>query len=70
MFETLDPQHAVKVALAERQMSQAELARRVGTHASTLSRVLGESQMIDARSLWPKIFDELGLEIIIRPKSQ
>lgn len=63
-------QRVVRVALAERNLSQAALAEKLNTHASTLSRILGESNPISQRSLWPRILEELDLEVVVRPKRE
>ena len=62
-----DPRDAVDAALKAKGINQGELAQLIGSHPAAVSRVLN-SRLIDRRSLWPKIFDALGLEIIIRPK--
>ena len=68
MTPETEARKVVKVALAQRDWSLTDLARRLGTHKSTLSRVLNEDQPINARSLWPRIFEELGIEIEYRVK--
>ncbi len=68
MTETPEARKAVKVALAQHDMSMTELAQKLGTHTSTLSRLLGEEQAVNARSLWPRIFEELGIEVVYRVK--
>ncbi len=68
MIEDIKARKAVKIALAQRDMSLTDLAKRLGTHTSTLSRLLSEDQAMNARSLWPRIFEELGIEVIYRVK--
>ncbi|UQN10147.1 GIY-YIG nuclease family protein [Deinococcus sp. QL22] len=69
-LKTTDARHAVEVALATQQKTQLEVAQALGTHASTLSRLLNENRPLGTRSLWPRLLDLLGLEIVIRPKQK
>lgn len=66
-MEATDPRDAVDNAMRERGLNQGDLAQLIGSHPAAVSRVLN-SRLIDRRSLWLKIFDALGLEVIIRPK--
>ena len=66
-MEKTDPRDAVDEAMKVRGLNQGDLAKLIGSHPAAVSRVLN-SGLIDRRSLWLKIFDALGLEIVIRPK--
>ena len=68
MTDELNARTAVKIALAQRDMSLTNLAAKLGTHKSTLSRVVNDEQAINARSLWPRVFAELGIEVVFRTK--
>lgn len=58
---------AVRVRLAERDMTQADLAEKVGMKAQYVSNILtGKVGKIPAA--WSKILDELGLELVAVPK--
>lgn len=63
----MEPKTVVKVALAEREMTLTELARRLDVPQQSLSRTLQQSPL-NGKSHWPKILEALGLEIVIRPK--
>lgn len=57
---------AVKAALEEKGMTQAELARRVGMERPNLHRLLsGKSGQVP--ETWQKIFNELGLRLTVEP---
>ncbi len=68
MSEDTEARKVVKIALAQHDMTLTDLAQKLGTHTSTLSRLLGEDQAVNARSLWPRIFEELGIEVVYRVK--
>lgn len=63
----MDPKTAVKVVLAKRGWSQTQLAEKLGIAPQTLSRVLGVP-VVNHRSHWPDIMEELNLEVIVREK--
>jgi transcriptional regulator with XRE-family HTH domain len=58
---------AVRVELAKRDQKQVQLAGRVGVTRQYLNDVLrGKSGHVPA--VWQRIFDELDLELVVRPK--
>ena len=59
---------AVRVQLARKGMNQAQLERRLGVGRGTVSRALAGSPLDERSKTWPAILEELGLEIVIRPK--
>jgi transcriptional regulator with XRE-family HTH domain len=59
----------IRTALAARNMTQGDLANRLGIPAQSLSRTLGVS-VVNTQSHWPAILDALGLEVVIRPKGE
>lgn len=60
---------AVKVQLARLGMNQADLARKLGVLPGTVSRALAGSPLDERSKTWPAMLEELGLEIVIRPKA-
>lgn len=64
----LDPKSAVRVRLRELEMTQAQLAAKIGTTPSILSRTLSSS-MVRRDSHWPAILDALDLQAKLVPKS-
>lgn len=66
-MESTDARTAVDAAMKEQGLNQGKLAELIGSHPAAVSRALG-SNLIDRRSLWIKILDALGLEIVVRPK--
>ena len=57
---------AVKAALGQKGMSQAELARRLGMERGNLNRLLqGKSGQVP--EVWQKVLDELGLKLVAVP---
>lgn len=66
-METTDPRSAVDAVMRTRGINQGDLAALIGSHPAAVSRALS-GNLIDRRSLWLKIFDVLGLEVVIRPK--
>lgn len=61
-----DVRDAVKAALEQKGMTQAELARRIGMERPNLHRLLsGKSGQVP--EAWQKILKELGLELTARP---
>lgn len=61
---------AVRIQLEKLGLSQAELERQLGVKRSVVSRALGGSPLDERSKTWTAMLDALGLEIIIRPKSQ
>lgn len=53
--------------MARQGLTQGKLAELIGSKPTAISRTLA-GNLIDRRSLWIKVFDALGLEIVIRPK--
>lgn len=60
-------QNTVRSVLAERGISQGELARRTGIAAPTISRMLN-GDIGKVPDSWKQILDELGYEVTITPK--
>lgn len=59
----------VRVALARRNETQAELARRVGVSRQYLSDIMhGKSGNVP--DVWQRIFDDLGLELVVVKKGE
>ena len=59
--------HAVRVELARGRLTQGQLADRVGVSPQQLSRMMqGKSE--GSVKAWQRVFDELGLELTVRPK--
>lgn len=60
---------AVRVELARRKSTQARLAEEVGVSRQYISDIMsGKSGNVP--SVWSRIFDELGLELTIKPKGE
>ena len=58
---------AVRVEIARRASNQAQLAKRVGVSRQYLSDVM-RGRAGNVPTLWQKVLDELGLELLVRPK--
>lgn len=58
----------LRQALKDRGITQAQLAQQLDTTQPVISRAL-QASVLNERSHWPAILDTLGLEIVIRPKS-
>lgn len=65
-----DAATAVRVQLARKGISQADLARELEVLPGTVSRALSGSPLDERSKTWPAMLDALGLEIIIRPKQR
>jgi transcriptional regulator with XRE-family HTH domain len=66
---TDDIRHAVKVELAKRKLTQGELAKGVGITVQQLSRMMqGKSAKVP--DSWQSVFDFLGLELVVKAKSE
>lgn len=57
----------VRVALARRNMTQADLAEKLGVSRQYLNNYL-RGRAGDVPKLWSLVFDELALELLVRPK--
>jgi transcriptional regulator with XRE-family HTH domain len=57
----------VRVAMVRRHVTQGEIAERLGISRQHLSAMLSgrRSRLPDA---WEKLLDELGLELVVRPR--
>lgn len=59
----------VRVAMARRNLNQSELAERVGVSRQYMNAyVSGKAGNVPR--LWSKVFDELGLELTVKPKEE
>jgi ribosome-binding protein aMBF1 (putative translation factor) len=68
MTMTEQIREAVRIELAKRKWSQSELARRIDKTPQFISQIMG-SERGDVPDYWQSIFDELGLELTVIPKS-
>lgn len=60
---------AVRIELAKRRASQAQLADEVGVSRQYISDLMnGKSGNVPA--VWSRIFDELDLELAVTPKTK
>lgn len=69
MLDTMNDQirQAVRVELAKRNSRQTELADRLGVTRQYVSSLMrGETGNVP--DVWQRIFDELGLELVVKPK--
>jgi transcriptional regulator with XRE-family HTH domain len=59
--------HAVKVELAKKRLTQAQLAEQIGVTPQHFSRMMQgvSSNVPDA---WQKVLDKLGLELTVKQK--
>lgn len=64
---TDDIRTAVRVQLAMRDQKQIDLANSIGVSKQHLNSVL-RGKTAKMPDVWEKIFDELGLEIVVQPK--
>ena len=61
--------NALLAVLKERDISQAELARRAGVPRQNISRALtSESPQGKVPPIWEKMLDALGLELTVKQK--
>jgi len=58
---------AVRVSLAERDMTQSELAEEIGVTPQYVSRIM-QGQVGKIPPAWQRILDALGLELVAVPK--
>ena len=59
----------VRVAMARRDLKQSELAERIGVSRQYLNTYLSGGAGNVPR-LWKKMFDELGLELVVKPREE
>jgi transcriptional regulator with XRE-family HTH domain len=59
----------IRVAMARRDINQSELASSIGVSRQYLSDYMG-GKAGNVPRLWQKVFDELGLELIVKPKGE
>ena len=69
IMETMTEQirEAVRIELAKRKWSQSELARRIEKSPQFISQIMGNDRG-DVPEYWQNIFDELGLELMVKAK--
>jgi len=60
---------AVRIELASRRSNQAELARKVGVSPQYVSDIMS-GKTGNVPTVWSRIFDELGLELTVKPKHE
>jgi len=60
---------AVRVALARRDNTQAQLAEKVGVSRQYLNNLM-RARTGNVPSVWQRIFDELDLELVVRSKDR
>jgi transcriptional regulator with XRE-family HTH domain len=58
---------AVRVSLAERDMTQSDLAEKIGVSPQYVSRIM-QGQVGKIPPAWLRILDTLGLELVAMPK--
>lgn len=58
----------VRVALARKDLNQSELAERLGISKQYLNAYMN-GKAGNVPRLWSKVFDELGLELVVQPKA-
>lgn len=63
------PREIIQARLKALNMTQIQLATQLRVTTAVLSRALYDP-IIPMGSHWPAILDALGLEVVIRPKSQ
>ena len=57
---------AVRVELAKRDSNQARLAEKIGVSRQQINNVM-RARAGNVPEVWQRIFDELGLELVVRP---
>lgn len=60
---------AIRVELARRNETQAALARRIGVTRQYLSNIM-TGKTGNVADVWQKVFDDLGLELVVVPKGE
>ena len=58
---------SVRVALAKKDMSQTELAEKVGATRQQVNQFI-RGKGGNVHTLWQKMLDELGLELVVKEK--
>jgi ribosome-binding protein aMBF1 (putative translation factor) len=58
---------SVRVELARKDMTQTDLAERLGVSRQRVNQFI-RGRGGNLHGLWQKIFDELGLELVVREK--
>ena len=58
---------AVRVELAKRDSTQARLAQKIGVSRQHVNNVM-RARAGNVPTVWQRIFDELDLELTVRPK--
>ncbi len=58
---------AVRVELAKKDMKQVDLAKEIGVSKQYLN-VIMRGKAGGVPETWLKIFDKLGLELVVKPK--
>ena len=58
---------AVRVELARRDTNQAKLAERIGVSRQYVNNIM-RARAGNVPTVWQRIFDELGLELVVRAK--
>ena len=64
---------AVKIELIKKDVSQVDIAEKIGVTPQHLSRMLSESSKSKSGDLpeaWEKLLNELGLELVVKAKSE
>jgi transcriptional regulator with XRE-family HTH domain len=61
--------HAVRVAMADKKLTQGELAKRAGITPVHLSRMM-QGDRSNVPEAWQKVFDELGLELTVKNRGE
>ena len=60
---------AVRIELARRASNQARLAKKVGVSPQYISDVM-RARAGNVPDVWQRIFDELGLDLVVVPKQE
>ncbi len=58
---------AVRIELARRDSNQARLAEKIGVSKQYINNVM-RARAGNVPAVWQRILDELGLELVVRPK--
>ena len=62
---------AIKIELVKKGLSQIEISEKIGVTPQHLSRMLSEgskSKSGDLPKAWQNLLDELGLDLIVKPR--
>ncbi len=60
---------AVRIELARRDSNQARLAEKIGVSKQYINNVM-RARAGNVPAVWQRILDELGLELVVRPKGE